>query len=156
MTFSRKCPIFMKNARRNPRKSVVNFGWSPCQDLKTITYVVFLIFTLGALQTQQCPLGKVIARNGSDSQQDCKGCPAGFTCTLTHNVPQPCERGYYCPFNKTRMPCRVGTYNNKTKATDEKFCLSCPAGYWCAKEGTVFFISNKYIITRNICLHWVR
>ena len=90
----------------------------------------------GANQTHQCPKGKVIAINGSDSEKDCKGCPAGFICTINHNVPQPCERGYYCPFNKTRLPCRKGTYNNKTKATDEKFCITCPAGYWCAEAGT--------------------
>lgn len=89
----------------------------------------------GALEKQKCPKGYVINEEGRSSPNDCQKCPGGFICTVDSTVPQPCERGYYCPFNQTRQPCREGTYNNVTRATDEHFCKSCPAGYWCKGTG---------------------
>ena len=95
----------------------------------------------GALEKQKCPKGLVIGKEGSSSIKDCQRCPAGFICTVDSTVPQPCERGYYCPYNMTRQPCRGGTYNNDTKASDESFCMSCPAGYWCKGEGMLIVLS---------------
>ena len=98
----------------------------------------------GALEEQKCPPGLVVGEEGSASINDCQRCPAGYVCTIDSTVPQPCEAGYYCPFNITRQPCREGTYNNETRATDESFCKSCPAGYWCKGPG-VFLILIFYL-----------
>ena len=86
----------------------------------------------------KCPKGLVISTKGKASINDCKRCSAGYVCTDDNTVPQPCGRGFYCPYNVTRSPCRVGTYNNESYATDESFCKSCPAGYWCRLEGENF------------------
>lgn len=97
----------------------------------------------GALAKQKCPKGLVIDSEGKSSENDCLRCPAGFVCTEDNTVPQPCERGYYCPFNITRQPCREGTFNNETKALDESWCKPCPAGYWCKGEGMRFVYTHS-------------
>ena len=101
----------------------------------------------GALEKKQCPKGLVINSEGKSSINDCQRCPAGFVCTLDSTVPQPCERGYYCPFNITRQPCREGTYNNETRASDESWCKPCPAGFWCKGEGKTPFPFTKKLMS---------
>lgn len=45
--------------------------------------------------------------------------------------------GYYCPIGTPQggeVPCRAGTFNNQTTATNDTFCVLCPAGNFCDGE----------------------
>ena len=89
----------------------------------------------GTTEKLKCPKGLVISQPGKSSINDCQRCPAGFICTDDNTVPQPCERGFYCPYNLTRQACRIGTYNNETHQKDEAACRTCPPRFWCRKQG---------------------
>ena len=99
----------------------------------------------------QCPKGLVIYQNGSSSINDCQQCPAGYICVPESTVPALCNRGYFCPFNLTRTPCREGTYNNLEGAIDESWCRACPPGYWCKETGITCF---NTIVISYIDLCW--
>ena len=100
----------------------------------------------GALAKQVCPEGLVISVTGANSSTDCQKCPAGLICSKESSIPKPCDRGYYCPFDLPRQPCRIGTYNNKTQAKDESECKPCPAGYLCKLNGKQLIFLGYFLL----------
>ena len=63
----------------------------------------------------------------------CSGlCPAGHTCGLATVVPEPCERGGYCPAGSPAARlCPAGSHGNTTDLSSAAQCAACPAGTAC-------------------------
>lgn len=58
------------------------------------------ILSIGTVDPQTCPLGKVIDKVGAASVSDCDFCPAGKICPEGAIVPQNCYPGKEkCTFN---------------------------------------------------------
>ncbi|XP_013391352.1 uncharacterized protein LOC106159584 [Lingula anatina] len=89
----------------------------------------------GCVEPSTCPPGTVINKVGAMSALECDVCPAGRICPSNSTLSQPCTRGFYCKFNATILPCPPNTYQPLEEATDESWCLPCPAGYWCHSYG---------------------
>ena len=97
-----------------------------------------------------CPTGsrKPLVCNSGTFQANtgrsyCDVCPAGYFCDNingTNGIPTPtiCPSGHYCPAGTSRSkeyPCNVGTFNNKTGASNISSCVPCSAGYACPQSG---------------------
>ena len=106
----------------------------------------------GALDKIKCPRGLVIIQTGRANISDCQRCSPGYICTDDNTVPQPCGRGFYCPYNLDRIPCRIGTYNNYSFAQDESYCRPCPAGYWCRKNGIFIRLFASFFSLLASCI----
>ena len=71
-------------------------------------------------------------------QSECKSCIRGYFCKegTIQSDEFPCPTGHFCPpQSKLPSPCPPGTFNNRTKATDERSCLPCPGGLFCQGYG---------------------
>ena len=83
-----------------------------------------------------CPEKTYGSEEGSDSDETCLVCPAGYKCTNTgiSNFGQyECgEIGHYCvPGSLSGTPCPAGTYSDSMKAGSVDDCNACPAGNYC-------------------------
>ena len=96
----------------------------------------------GTVNPEKCPTGLVINNEGASSINNCTDCPAGFICTNSSTIAQPCNPGYYCPFMSESVPCPSGSWSNIEMATNQSACLLCPEGFWCPEIATVNPLMN--------------
>jgi len=62
---------------------------------------------------------------------------AGSQDDSLHAVYRPCHPGHYCPVSiSVPTACKIGTYNNSTRAVTPVECAACPAGHLCAQLAT--------------------
>ena len=69
-----------------------------------------------------------------------------------------CDPGYYCPQGSSSMlACPNNTYNDKTGASSESFCLPCPENKVCSgtavKEPASECPGGYYCVTVNKVLN---
>ena len=57
-------------------------------------------------------------------------------------LPQPCQPGYYCPYNDTRQECPIQTYRSEEGGMNLTDCYPCPAGYFCNTEAMADYEHN--------------
>ncbi|XP_062329421.1 multiple epidermal growth factor-like domains protein 6 [Osmerus eperlanus] len=112
-----------------------------------------------------CPPGSLSNQTGAWSASVCRACPSGVYCSSPGaTAPQgPCQHGYFCqggaseptPFRSDSLPgngpcplghycpegclspkpCPPGSVRNSTGGVSLEGCLSCPPGWYCAREG---------------------
>lgn len=72
---------------------------------------------------------------------ECKVCPAGKYCAPGCEVPQACERGYYCLQGDDKVHggepvrCPKGTFGADENLQKELDCTNCLPGRYCVREG---------------------
>lgn len=103
-----------------------------------------------------CPEGTYTSKTGLKEEEQCLLCDPGSYCQGTGktSVTGPCNAGTYCPAGRSSpigntcpighycppgtvdpIPCPQGKYSGTTSNTDDSFCNSCTAGYYCASPG---------------------
>ncbi|XP_072885876.1 uncharacterized protein [Hemitrygon akajei] len=87
----------------------------------------------GAHNPVPCPATTFLNHSGG---AECVMCPAGFYCTHGNRI-NLCPPGFYCPASTgVEIPaCPVGTYGGRTGLKEEKDCLPCKGGFYCAQDG---------------------
>lgn len=78
-----------------------------------------------------CPLGRYGDRRGLATSECADSCVAGEYCPVGSVTPTICEKGYYCPDGKLRVPCPAGKYGSRTGLPDRACSGKCKAGYYC-------------------------
>ena len=96
---------------------------------------------IGCEEPQKCPDGKVIAKVGARSENECDFCSAGHYCPSDADpvIEKVCPRGHYCPYGREDssipVPCPVGTYSDTDENQSLLDCLVCPPRYNCNQPG---------------------
>ncbi|XP_062894523.1 delta-like protein 1 [Mobula hypostoma] len=87
----------------------------------------------GARKPVPCPVTTFLNHSGG---AECAVCPAGFYCTHGNRI-NPCPPGFYCPASTgVEIPaCPVGTYGGRAGLKEERDCLPCKGGFYCAQDG---------------------
>lgn len=90
-----------------------------------------------------CTAGKYCSGYGQAAESG--DCEAGYICVGKATKPNPddngvtgyqCPKGQYCPAGATTgTKCPSGKYNDKEGASDDTYCLDCPANKQCVGEG---------------------
>ena len=104
--------------------------------------IEYLTMFAGALNVSVCPLNTVIDKIGASSIHDCGSCPAGKVCPTGSILAKPCNPGHYCEYAQQIKPCPTQTYNGLEGAMNLTWCLPCPAGYWCNREGMSTYLES--------------
>ncbi|CDJ50229.1 hypothetical protein, conserved [Eimeria brunetti] len=91
----------------------------------------------GTTNSRVCPIGTYGPTKGLTDA--CMPCPAGRLCSqdgLDKPSNDKCPEGSYCPAGAiSARQCPIGTYNDKEGQADQKGCLACPPGHYCATTG---------------------
>lgn len=74
-----------------------------------------------------CPSG-FYCKDGTTSAVECS---KGYYCPEGSTFQTSCPTGYYCPTPSTKIPCPIGTFNDKTGIIENNQCQNCLPGTYC-------------------------
>ena len=88
-----------------------------------------------------CPPGTYSSELKAEDVSFCLPCEPGFLCSEEATVAYdqtPCPVGQYCESGSfAPIACPSGTHRNETAGRNVTDCFPCPAGFYCAVNGTV-------------------